>query len=101
MFMNRANRGTPSSSAKRLPCAPARTERPDFDSGSIWRRALCIPGLMGNSMTVATESSSEEGVPMEQATSNRCATSTSKNDPRLIPVRRRTSSPTSHPKVTP
>ena len=99
--MNRANRGAPASSAKRLPWAPARTERPDLEDGSIWRSALCFPGFTGNSMTVATESCRGEGVPMEQAASSRRATSASKNDPRLIPVRRRTSSPTSHPKVTP
>ncbi len=57
--MNSAKRGAPRSSANRLPCAPARTERPDLDSGSMARNALCLPGLTGNSMTVATDGSSE------------------------------------------
>ena len=65
------------------------------------RSALCAPGLTGNSMTVATDGSSEAGVPMEQATPSGPATSASKNVPRLWPLMRRTSSPTSQPNVTP
>ena len=103
MFMKSAKRGRPSSSAKRLPCAPARTERPDLDSGSMARNALSFPGRTGNSITVATDPSSAAGVPteMEPATPSGCATSASKNARRLDPLTRRTSSPTSHPNVTP
>ena len=83
MFMKSAKRGSPRSSANRLPWAPARTSAPDFDSGSMARNALFVPGLTGNSMTVATDGSSEAGVPMEQATPSGPATSASKNVPRL------------------
>ena len=101
--MKSAKRGRPSSSAKRLPRAPANTERPDLESGSIVRSALSFPGFTPNSMTVATDPSSAGGVPMETepATPSGRATSASKNDPRLAPLMRRTSSPTSQPNVTP
>ena len=81
--MKSAKRGWPSSSANMLPCPPARTERPDLDSGSMARNALCVPGFTGNSMTVATDGSSEALVPMEQATPSGPATSAAKNAPRL------------------
>ncbi len=60
-----------------------------------------MPGLTGNSMTVATEGSTDSGVPMEQGTSSGPATSDWKNIPRLRPLMRRTTSPTNQPNVTP
>ena len=65
------------------------------------RSALSFPGLTGNSMIVATDPSTSAGVPMEQASPSGPATSASKNVPRLRPVIRRISSPTSQPNVTP
>ena len=65
------------------------------------RNALCAPGRTGNSVTVATLASSDADVPMEQSTPSGPATSASKNVPRLWPLMRRTSSPTSQPNVIP
>ena len=54
-----------------------------------------------HSITVATRARRSAGVPMRQSTPSGSATSVRKNVPRLAPVMRRTSSPTSQPNVTP
>ena len=47
------------------------------------RSALSFPAFTGKSMTVATDASSDGGVPMEQSTPSGPATSAAKNVPRL------------------
>ena len=84
-------------SRARRPAPSAPTSTP----GRWPRRALSWPGLTGNSITRGHRAQLRRGVPMEQATPSGSATSFRKNSPRLAPLMRRTSSPTSQPKVTP